>query len=204
MDQVNRARLGLVLVGIGGLLAVWCGLGVAGTAAGFLLAERLNHPILLGLAAGVLLTAGAVLRLGGAWRAWVILAGAIATFAWTGHAALQNVFAPADAGVRYEVVNADGSLRAHVLLTGIVDPVYLVRIEQTDRGALDRFFVAGCIDGDALDLGSLRWDGDQLVALTDLGDLAMQVSGNGHVRSWHLVEGTGGSPSEGYASLDDC
>lgn len=116
----------------------------------------LDHQFLIGTLGCILSILGAVTLLRG-WRLGIGLAVALSLgVLWMGWGALGAAFADSHAERLSGLENEDRTLRTHVLLSGFVDPIYEIQVEQTDRGLLNRRFTVGCVDGDALSVDQLR------------------------------------------------
>ena len=195
---------GLTLVGLAAVLIALSGVGLNATNAGYIWADRLlNHPILFGIAAGVLAALGAAQLFGGFFRVLLILFCVAGTAIWVVWFSFAAVFSPTP-WKELDVPNQADTLKARVFLTG-VEEMYLIRIEQTDRGPLSRSFVAGCINGDSVGLDELRWEGSSLIADTSGGSISVTVTDDGHAGEWRQVADTTiGEQGEEQISLDAC
>lgn len=205
-EQRAHTPLGLALLGLAGALLAVLAIGWYGAAAGYVHAERLDHPTALTLAAGAAATVGLGLLLRGAVRTVVVLIGLGATtLGCAGLFALVSVFSAStwdDAAV--VVTSPDGSLTTRVLLDGIVDPIYRVQVQQTDHGLLSRVVELGCINGESHRLQSLRWEGDELVAETSAGSIAITVPDPDSDRPVAWREVPGATLDEGAVTLEEC
>lgn len=188
----------------GAALLAFAALGRVGASAGYVWSDRLlDHPIILGGAGLVLGTIGAARALPGLARAAAIVAGTAVVVVWCGWFTLQGAFSPSP-WQQGRAANRDGTLESEVLLAGIVDPIYVIRVEQTDRGPWSRSFLAGCIDGDALSLTGLRWQGSELIADTSAGSIAIAVGPDGRPGTWRTVDPTVDEGAVGPVTLDAC
>jgi hypothetical protein len=192
MSRTARQRTaGTSLIGLAAALIATSFIGLLGADAGYVWPDRLlNHPITLGLTAGLLGVLGAIQLFRGLLCAIALVICVSATAIWGAWFALEAAFSPSAWPGGPDVSNRAGTLRSQVLLAGMVDPIYMIRIEQTDRGPLNRAFVAGCINGDSLALRELRWEGSSLIADTSAGAIAITVSDQGRPGVWHPVAGT--------------
>lgn len=147
---------------------------------GYIWAARLlDHQFLLGALGCTLSILGAVTLLRG-WRLGIGLAVALSLgVLWMGWGALGAAFADSHNKRLSGVENPDRTLRTRVLLSGFVDPIYEIQVEQTDHGLLNRRFALGCIDGDALSVDQLRWEDGALIVDSSAGALAVTVDDDG-------------------------
>ncbi len=197
---VRKRAVGISLIGAAVLLVAASLGGLLAAEAGYVWVDRrLNHPMILGATAGLLGVLGAVQLFRGLLRALALVMCVSATAIWGAWFALVTAFcSPSSWAGGPDVSNPEGTLRARVLLAGMVDPIYVIRIEQTDRGPLNRSLVAGCINGDGLALQELRWEGQSLIADTSAGAIAITVATDGRGAGWQSVadatqyEGAGG------------
>lgn len=200
----RRARVLLVLAGALLLLVLPAFLGTDYW--GYVWPDRLfDHQLIIGGAAWLLVVLATLLVLRG-WRLAVALAGlfllGLAGLAWC---VLGHVFGTSPAPDLGVIANHDRTLQSRVAVGGIIDPIYEVHVEQTSRGLLNRTFLVGCIDGDALSLVRMRWEGDALIADTTSGSIAVRVSETGAIGEPYPVAaeaagGEGGYPPVTYSA----
>jgi hypothetical protein len=202
--MATQRAVGLTLVGLGAVLIALFGVGRVSANAGYVWPDRLlNHPIIYGMTAGALVVIGAVLLLGGLLRGLVIILCVGVTAAWLVYFSLLGIFSPSPV-TDLDVSNQAGTLKARVFSLGL-EETDLIRIEQTNRGPLNRSFVAGCISFDSVGLEELRWEGSSLIADTEGGSIAITVDNDGHAGAWHKVDdATIDESGEEQISLDVC
>jgi hypothetical protein len=202
----RRHADGIGLIVLAAVLMAACCVGVLADTAGYVWPGRLlNHPIIFGAAAGLLGVLSAVRLFRGLLCAIAIVMCLSATAIWGAWFALMAAFSPSAWAGGPDVSNQAGTLRARVFLAGIVDPIYLIRIEQTDRGPLNRALVSGCINGDALVLQELRWQGSSLIADTSAGAIAITVATDGRAAGWHsIADDTRDEGASGRVRLEEC
>lgn len=169
-------RTPVVLVVAGVVLFAVGTVGRAGDRVGLVLSFRwMDHPLLLGGPGVALVTVGLVLLVRTPVRQLLAgLVGTAVTLAWCGLAALDAVFSPAVDDTHSYLAVEDGSLRTMVLLGGLVDPVWQVRVEQHGRW-LNRWHTVGC----TASLEGLSWRGHDLVIDTETGDVVVPVDREG-------------------------
>ncbi|MEI5674409.1 MULTISPECIES: hypothetical protein [unclassified Nocardioides] len=207
-EQRSRTSLGLALLGLAGVLLVVLAIGWYGAAAGYVHAERLDHPTVLTLAAGAAATVGLGLLLRGTALTVVVLIGLGATtLGCAALFALVSVFSAStwdDPAV--VVTSPDGSLTTRVLTTGLSES-YVLQVRQNDRGLRSRVIDLGCLDADANSLRALRWEGDELVADTSAGSIAITVPAPDSDRpvAWReVLDATLGEGAVGPVTLEEC
>ncbi|NHA00252.1 hypothetical protein G5V59_09375 [Nocardioides sp. W3-2-3] len=191
---MSPRRTALLLVVVGAVLFAVGTVGWAGDNVGLVLSYRwMDHPLLLGgpglalVASGCVVLVRTTLR-----RVLAALAGTVVTLAWCGLAATYVVFSPGvDDEYSYRSVE-DGSLRTMVLIGGIVDPIWEVRVEQRGRWP-NHWHSVGC----TASLEGLAWRGRDLVLDTETGDVVVPIDAEGRA-------GRPSGPPAGVALLHAC
>lgn len=146
-------------------------------------AERLlDHPVLLGALGWSLVGAGVCLIVRRDWlQVLAGVAGGAAVLCWISAAWTVTLLESDQFDGFSGVANTDSTMQTHVLLGGFVDPYWEIRVEQTDRGLLNRRFTVGCVNGDGHSLERLAWSGRSLIVDTSAGTVAVPVDDDGHI-----------------------
>ncbi|MFW6867876.1 hypothetical protein ACOACQ_10845 [Nocardioides sp. CPCC 206347] len=161
-------------------------------------ADRLlDHPMAFGAIGWSLVAVAGYLIPRRTWQQLMVgLTSAAVALCWIAGVWSLEIFQSAEFAGFSGIANADGTMQTHVLLGGFVDPYWEIRVEQTDRGLLNRRFTVGCVNGDGQSLQRLSWSDGSLVVDTSAGTVAVPVGENGHIGRARPLVGT--TPDEDF------
>ncbi|WP_182377052.1 hypothetical protein [Nocardioides sp. WS12] len=204
----TRRLCGWALLAAGTLLAI-IALPAAGLEYSYVWAARLlDHPMMFGAVGWSLVGIAGCLIPRRTWQQVLagLTAGGIFLF-WVGGVWSIEIFQSEEFAGFSGIADVDGTMQTHVLLGGFVDPYWEIRVEQTDRGLLNRRFTVGCVNGDGHSLERLAWSGGSLIVDTSAGTVAVPVDEDGHIgRARPINDATidEGSGTFGGQVLESC